>query len=157
MATRIRSFLIDNTLSRVFTNIIRASEANAANVIAGATKQRLTLAALGTSVVVRVANNLIGRGNGYQIVTSTLITGINLTLKRAAVGGQGIRVVLKLGTTYAGAISAGTFTIPSGSINVTIATGILVEAGQNIYMDVISTGISQPGVGLTVFIDYFSA
>lgn len=156
MATRIRSILIDNTISKVYTNVVKPSLANSSNVIAGTTKQGLTLAAFGSTSALRIVSNLMGRTNGYPIVSNTLITNFRITLKSPAIGGfTGARLVLKVGTTYASAVAVAT--ISTFATSASVATGILVEPGQNLYLDVTGTGTVKPGIGLTVGVDYYVA
>ena len=155
MATRTRSMIIDNTVQKVFTNLVNPAQANPANVCAGTELKRLVLCAFGTAVSAKISPNITGRTNGVAVVTSTLLTKLYLDLASTAVGGTtGVAIALKVGTTYETASTVATHSSFIKASSKVIS--VLIEPGQNIYLDITGTGTTRPGSGVRVSADYFS-
>ena len=151
---RIRNFLIDNTLGKIFTNVQTVNSANASNLIAG-TKLQTKTVSTGNSVTLRITNNI--SNIGFYFPTDSLLTTATLRLSKAAkVSNTKLR--FRSGTTYASSvIIADNVSIPINTLITTVSLNTLVNAGNYVYVDVINASplASSAGNGLSVILSYY--
>ena len=156
MASRTRSIILDNTLSKVYKQVVTPGAATPANVIAGTALKSATLFSLARTATAVKANNLGGRTNGLIFPGTSIIKTFKVAVTSAASGGP-ITVVFKVGTTYATSVVVYTATLAQSVLTANTEAAILIDPNYNMYVDVTTIGTTRPGSGLSASIDYYSA
>lgn len=150
---RTRSVLVDNTIGRIFRNVVSVSQATAASVIAGA---KLTTKSIsGGRAVLKVQNNIGGKG--IFMIGGGVVTQLIFKLTKAPRGSDAaIRV--KKGTNYAEATTVGDYTIPQASSGVTQTynVSITLAAGETLYFDIVQVGSITAGTGITLTVGFYA-
>jgi hypothetical protein len=150
MARRTRSFLIDGTLNRIFSNTDAPVNATPANLIAGA---KITQRSFTSGVTVAPVSLLT---NFFTFPSSAVATSITVTATIAPVGGTGITVVVKKGTTASNATPILTAVLPSGQTSATTLADFAIAAGERLYFGITTVGTVKPGKALAVLFNYYS-
>lgn len=151
---RIRNFLIDNTLGKIFTNVQTVNSANASNLIAG-TKLQTKTVSTGNNVTLRISNNI--SNVGFYFPTDSLLTTASLRLSKAAkVSNTKLR--FRSGTTYASSvIIEDNVSIPANTSITTVTLNEFVSAGNYVFVDIIDASplAASAGAGLSVILSYY--
>lgn len=161
---RIRGILIDNTFSKMFSNIDATVNATAQQLIAGS--------------IARAAYTSIKQpGYPISVVTSIqpaqyfpnpgIITSASYSfraqyssqsaLQAIIPQGRDVWVVLRKVSSAGATANLGQFILSKGTSTGTINTGtIVISTGDTIYWDVTQVGTTQPGQGLLITTNYYS-
>jgi hypothetical protein len=152
---RVRNFLIDNTLGKVFTNVQNITAANATNIIAG-TKLQSRLLSTGAAVPLRIVNNLSNIGLIFP--TDSIITTIKVSLLKSTTWPT-TRLRIKSGTSYSTATTVvPSISIPVNSLTVTSTVNLNIPAGNYVYVDIIDASPvpTSAGAGLSVTFNFYA-
>lgn len=148
---RVRNFLIDNTIGKVFTNVQNVSAANASNIIAG-TKLQSKIISSTASTVMRITKML---GNtGIYFPSDSLVTTAVIKLSKAATA-SGTSIGIKVGTSYTTATLINTTSISANAANTTITLNSTVPAGQYMYIDILSVPSAGAGLGFNITVNFY--
>lgn len=156
MPRRTRSFLLDNTVGRVFSNVTETVTAAADKIIAGTRPQTKSIAQKSTQTV-SVTKNLGGISRGLQLATGdALITKIDMKVASAATGSQGLVIALRKGYDYTSSTQIATYTLSQGVRDTTKDVSITIAAGEAVFVDIVQPGSIVPAKGLSVIFTFFA-
>lgn len=152
---RIKNFLIDNTLGKVFTNVQNVASANASNLIAG-TKLQTKSITTRAAVPLRITNQLSNQGILFP--TDSLVIGAKLTLAKATTWTT-TRLAIRSGTSYeSSTVVEDNISISANSRIETYTFNISVPAGNYLYIDIIDASPipTNAGAGLSITINFYA-
>lgn len=155
MTRRTRSFLVDNTLGKVFTGVTTIVEGSPDKLIAGTKLLTRTLASSAFVEIVPVKNLGPNAKGMYLSANGALVTRIDLSVATTA-SIQPIIIVARKGTSYATSTIVGTYSL-SPRINTTgYITEIQLNSTESLFFDVTQVGSLIRGKGLTIRVSYYS-
>lgn len=152
MATRrTRSFLVDNTTSRIFTGVSEVKDAGSDKVMAGVKQQSKSFY---SKKVVSVVQRLNAPGQGLYLAASGLVTQVVLSAY-VPPRGQAIIVRLRKGLTYDTSTVVGDYSLPPLQSTQSVTVSSAFSNGEQYFFDVIQSGSILRGSGLAVRLNYF--
>lgn len=155
MTRRTRSFLIDNTLGKVFTGVTGTADSTPDKLIAG-TKLLVKSLATGKSVQVVPTKNLgVGTPGMYLSASNSLVTRIDLSVSQTATGNS-IIVTLRKGTSYATSEVITDYELPALTTTIGFNTAINLTSAETLYFDIAQSGSTRRGAGLSIRASYYT-
>lgn len=155
MTRRTRSFLVDNTLGKIFTGVKTTSEGTPDKLIAGTKLSVKTLAGLPKAIVVPLQTL---SGEVWFGANGALITRVEILVNSAPIG-QPLIIGLRRGlrTDPAGQVQFATHSLAENSRYASHTVAHQIPAGQGMWVSVIQSGTFRRAVGLTVRFSYYGA
>lgn len=154
MTRRTRTFLLDNTLGKIFTNVQSITDAGADKLIAG-TKLLVKRVSAGAKVQAIPTINL---GGGMGILLSpnaALLTQVELRLTTTTAG-QSLIIELRKGVSLADSVGLGTFELDIGVRSAVYAVAHQIQPSEYLYVNIIQSGSVRRGAGLSVQLSYYA-
>lgn len=153
MSRRTRSFLMDNSIGKIFTNSNSSTDYTADRLIAGTKK--ISKGYVAPSKTTAVVSNNIGTGAGLFLGTSGVITTITLSAFTAATGAT-IIFRIKKGTTYETAEVLGSYELPIGLKTTTHNVSFSWNNSEFFYVDITQIGSVKKGAGVGATFGYYA-
>lgn len=154
MTRRTRSFLVDNTIGKIFTGVTNVAQAAPDKLIAGT---KLLVKSLSTSISVQaVPVKNLGNGKGLFLSSGgALVTKIAVSVSTTA-RGQPIIVVARKGVAYDSSTEIGTYTLPINTNVAEFPIQVQLDSTESLFFDVTQVGSNRRGSGLTIRVSYYS-
>jgi len=163
MATRKRGILIDNTFSKMFSNIEATTNATAAQLIAGGKVSTTAIIIKPPGLAIQVVKSIQGKYFGNPgIITGATYTfnaaGTSTALKAASLPKSKPVLVTLRKVSSAGEITIiNQYSLLAGVATGSINTGtVQIAVGDTFFWDVNQVGTTQPGQGLSIIMNYYT-
>lgn len=154
MTRRTRSFLIDNTVGKIFTNVQTTSGAGADKLIAGTKLLVRTIAAAARIQAVPTLN--LGGGLGILLSpNNAILTRIDIGAATAP-GGQPLIISARIGTSFASSVEFGTYELPMNIKSAGYVVAKQFQPGEYLYVNILQTGTTRRAAGLSVRFSYYA-
>lgn len=155
MARRTRSFIIDNTLGRIFTGAVSVEATTPANLIAGQKSLSKSLTSKNTTPT-KVVKNIGNTPVGLTLDgASGLVNQVTLTCATPPKGSS-IVVVVRKGETYDTSSAVATVQLPALMTSSATVVNIPYSTPESFFFDVTQIGSVFRGVGLSVTLTYYA-
>lgn len=155
MTRRTRSFLIDNTLGKVFTGVTGTADSTPDKLIAGTKLLVKSLATNKSVQVVPIRNLGVGTPGMYLSASNSLVTRIDLSVSQTATGNS-IIIRVRKGTSYDTSEIISDYELPALAGTVGFNTAINVASTETLYFDIAQSGSTRRGAGLSIRVSYYT-
>lgn len=112
----------------------------------------------GTAILVKQSNinGTLGIPNsgGWLFPQAVTLSQFKATVTQAPKGGSGISIPVKVGLTYATSTLLRTLVIPNNGTSYTVKDTSGLSAQVFLFLDITNVGLTYPGAGLRVQVDY---